>query len=156
MLQGECVTEVWTREQAKQYLAGNARLGKAKRKHKFGAVPKTVDGIKFPSTAEARRYGQLKLRLKVGEIANLVLQPRYALIVPDGRAPGGEVRVAEYVADFAYDEATCDGGRKVVEDVKGVLTKVYRLKLKMFQAQYPHLTFREIKKPTRKKIRRRK
>jgi hypothetical protein len=27
------------------------------RMHKYGAVPVTVDGIRFPSTKEARRWG---------------------------------------------------------------------------------------------------
>lgn len=156
------MAEMWTREQAKQYLAGNARLGKQKRAHKYGAKPKVVDGITFPSTAEAKRYGELKLLEAAGSITNLVLQPQFGLI---SRNEDGSFNseVAIYIADFAYTEwlvsmLTAIGGKRqgieVVEDVKGVLTKVYRLKIKLFRAQYPHLTFREIKAPPRGRRRR--
>jgi hypothetical protein len=155
--------EVWTKEQAKQYLAGNARLGKKKRAHKYGAKAVVVDGITFPSTAEGNRYSVLKLRHRAGEITMPILQPRFVLYSPDVAAEGAMVPVAEYVADFQYTEwqvsmATALGaarqGIEVVEDVKGVLTKVYRLKIKLFKAQYPALTFREIKQPSRRRRKR--
>lgn len=153
--------EVWTREQAKQYLAGNARLGKRPRKHKYGAKAVVIDGIKFPSTAEGNRYSILKLRHMAGEITKPILQPRFGLI---SRNEDGSfnTEVAEYVADFQYTEwmvsmGTALGAKRsgieVVEDVKGVATAVYRLKIKLFKAQYPHLTFREIKGPSRRRKR---
>lgn len=143
------MTEVWTRE---RYLAENARLGAVKKAHKFGAKAKLVDGIKFPSTAEANRYVELKLLWMHGGIYELKLQPRFPLLATDGTT------AADYVADFQYKEwARADGQAvliTVVEDVKGVLTKVYRLKIKLFRAQYPDLAFREIKAPSRKRRRR--
>ena len=36
-----------------------------------------IDGHRFASLAEGRRYGELKLLLKAGMIARMVLQPRY-------------------------------------------------------------------------------
>ena len=37
---------------------------------KYHAVPTTIDNIRFASKAEARRYRELRLLEKAGEIAN--------------------------------------------------------------------------------------
>lgn len=84
----------------------------------------TVDGIRFDSAAESKRYGELKLLQSQGEITDLVLQPRFPLMV------NGE-KVGTYSADFQYRDS---GGQLVVEDVKGVPTTVYRLKKKLMKA----------------------
>lgn len=95
---------------------------------KYGAVPTVVDGVRFASKREARRFRQLQLLARAGHINALELQPVYHL-----HALGG-VKVARYVADFRYlDERT---GLRVVEDVKGVKTPVFRLKAKWLKAQY--------------------
>lgn len=96
-------------------------------KHKYGAIPKEVDNIKFPSTAEANRYEDLKLLVSGGVIKNLELQPRYPLVVND-------LKVGEYRADFSYFDNEI--GKWVVEDVKGVKTPVYKLKKKLVSALY--------------------
>lgn len=51
-------------------------LNSARRKapNKFGARPKTVDGIRFDSTLEARYYEHLKLLKQAGVISELELQ----------------------------------------------------------------------------------
>lgn len=97
---------------------------------KYHAVPTIVDGIRFASKAEARRYGELKLLQKAGEIRNLTLQPRFPLWAFRNGEP---VLVAAYVADFGYDTA---GGAAVIEDVKGTTTETYRLKKRWVEAQY--------------------
>ena len=43
------------------------------------------------------------------------------------------------MADFRYEE----NGKLVVEDVKGVRTREYILKRKMFKYRYPEIEFRE-------------
>lgn len=86
-----------------------------------------IDGVVFASKAEARRYGELLLRVRIGEISDLELQPRYPLTVEG-------VKVATYVADFRYRETA--SGAVVVEDVKGVRTAVYRIKNKLMRAIY--------------------
>jgi hypothetical protein len=93
---------------------------------KYRAQPVVIDGIRFASKAEARRYGQLKLLEKAGEISGLQLQPKFPIVV-------NGVKVCAYIADFAYFTAT---GR-VVEDVKGVQTPMFRLKRKLVEAIYP-------------------
>jgi hypothetical protein len=99
--------------------------------HKYGAVATEVDGIRFASKAEARRYGQLKLLEKAGRISDLKLQPRFPLTVEG-------VKVGTYVGDFQYTEIGSDGAAKarVTEDVKGVKTPLYVLKRKLVKAIY--------------------
>ena len=74
-----------------------------------------IDGIKFDSAKEARRYRELKLLEDAGEITDLRRQVRYELI-PAQRIDGKLVeRKVDYVADFVYQK----DGKTVVEDVKG-------------------------------------
>lgn len=94
-------------------------------KNKYKAIKVIVDGIKFDSKKEARRYGQLKLLVRAGEIKDLKLQPKFDLIV-NGK------KVGYYKADFEYIE----DGERIIEDVKGVKTTTYNLKKKMIKAIY--------------------
>ncbi len=95
------------------------------RRQKYAAKPTVVDGHRFASRKEARRYGHLKQMMAAGEIRNLTLQPRFDIEIGGVlvRYPGG--RKMQYVADFMY--VTRDG-REVIEDAKGVRTQVYRIK----------------------------
>src|ERR1700739_3349038 len=93
------------------------------RRQKYGARRTTVDGITFDSAAEARRYGELKLLERAGEISGLELQPEFPFLVK------GKV-IFKYVADFSY----WDGRSRVTEDVKGFRTKEYILKRKLIEA----------------------
>lgn len=100
-----------------------------------------VDGHLFDSKKEAERYYELKLMEHAGVIRHLELQPRFEL-QPPFECDGIKHRKIEYVGDFAYQE----NGRKVVEDVKGMETDVYKLKKKLFLYQYgEQWDFREIK-----------
>lgn len=94
---------------------------------KFGNEPTVVDGMRFASKAEARRYQWLKLAQAAGEIAELECQPRFPLKV-DGQL------ICTYIADFRYREVR--SGKVVVEDVKSAPTRtpVYRLKAKLLKA----------------------
>ena len=85
---------------------------------KFGAKPEVVDGIRFPSRKEARRYGELRWLERAGEISELTLQPRFPIVIngKQVRYPSGVG--LEYRADFKYFERST--GRTIVEDVKGV------------------------------------
>lgn len=101
------------------------------RRHKYNAVPTTVDGIRFASKSEATRYAELKLLERAGKIRNLALQPKFPLVV-------NGIEVAQYWADFKYFE----GNETVVEDRKGFETDVFKLKRKLFEAIYPGITFK--------------
>ena len=94
-------------------------------RNKYGAIKTTVDGIKFDSKKEAARYQVLKLMEKSGDIFDLVLQPKFDLIV-------NGTKIGFYKADFQYTNAFA----VVVEDVKGMKTPIYNLKKKMIKAIY--------------------
>jgi hypothetical protein len=91
--------------------------------NKYHNKPTIVDGIKFQSQKEARRYATLKLLQKAGKISDLLLQPKFDLFVCG-------TKVCRYIADFQYVE----NGLSIVEDVKGVKTKEYLLKKKLMKA----------------------
>lgn len=94
------------------------------RQHKYRAEPTKVDGIRFASKGEGRRYGELKLLQAAGEISELGLQPRFPLVV-------NGVELGFYIADFIYLNKA---GRCVVEDFKGMNTALYVLKKKLMKA----------------------
>lgn len=94
---------------------------------KYGAKRTEIDGIVFASMAESRRYLELKLLVRAGEIENLELQPVFNLVAG-----------IRYVADFGYMEK----GKRVIEDVKGFKTKEFKIKEKLFHYFYPELELR--------------
>jgi hypothetical protein len=114
------------------------------RTNKYGNKKVEIDGYKFDSQAEARRYQELKLLEKAGEITNLELQPKFELVPKTLKR-----RAVTYTADFAYwglDDKdpvhTC-----VVEDVKSPATakdKTYIVKRNLFEYQNPDIEFREV------------
>lgn len=98
---------------------------------KYHARKTCVDGITFDSKKEADRYLVLKGMEEDGSIEDLRRQVRYEL-VPAFNVDGRHYRPVFYVADFVY----VLNGKTVVEDVKGVMTDVYRLKSKLFARRY--------------------
>lgn len=96
-----------------------------KKKHKYSAKPTVVDGIRFASKREAKRYGELKLLEKLGEIEDLELQPKFVLEV-------NGILICTYVGDFSYFDKSSE--QEIVEDAKGVKTPEYRLKKKLMKA----------------------
>ena len=91
---------------------------------KYRAKPCVIDGLRFASQKEGRRYQELKLLAKAGQISDLECQVKFPLEV-------NGIKVCTYIADFIY--RTKDR-RVITEDVKGVLTPVYRLKKKLMLA----------------------
>ena len=112
-------------------------------RNKYGSKKIIVDGITFDSKKEARRFQELKLLEKAGEIKHLQRQVKYILIPAQreftneiytkGRNKGcfkkGKLleREVAYIADFDYWE----NGKHIVEDTKGFKTKDYILKRKL-------------------------
>ena len=96
-------------------------------RNKFFNRKTEADGILFDSAREAARYKVLKEMQKRGEITALELQPKYELL-PKFYYRGQCVRKVVYIADFAY---LTKNGQKVIEDVKGFLTKDYKIKKKL-------------------------
>lgn len=110
------------------------------RKGKYNASPTVVDGIRFDSKAEAARYVELKMLQDAQYISGLRCHPVYEL-QPQFQLNGRSVAAITYEGDFEYRE----NGALVVEDVKGVETPVFKLKLKMFQFHFPDIVFRMLK-----------
>ena len=115
------------------------------RRQKYGNIKtRTADGIDHDSRKEARRWNELLLLERSGEISDLRRQVKYVLIPKQTesferysertgrRLKDGERTIeseCSYIADFVYvDSAT---GKTVVEDSKGVRTKEYRIKKKL-------------------------
>ena len=95
--------------------------------NKYRNQPTAAHGKRHDSKKEARRWGDLLLLEKAGQITDLRHQPTFVLRGPDGsflRYDSG--RRATYRADSSYTE----NGLLVVEDVKSEATRtpVYKLK----------------------------
>jgi len=115
-----------------------------KRRHKYNARPVEVDGIRFDSKLEAKRYQELQILVAAGEIHGLQLQPRFELQESFRDAHGKKHRAINYVADFQYVENATD--ELVVEEVKGFKgNPVWRIKHKLFLYRYPNVELRIIK-----------
>jgi len=118
------------------------------KKPKYGNKKVTADGKKFDSIIERDRYYFLSAMQREGKIRNLQCQVRFDCVV------NGE-KICAYVADFVYsvvlterlkltvpffgdaNNATAQTiyeTRKVVEDVKGCVTPMFRIKAKLMKA----------------------
>ena len=127
----------WSEEEYKDLL----KTKKKKKKSKYSAVKTEINGIKFDSKKEARRYKELKILEKADEIKSLELQPRF-LLQEKFKYNGKTIRKIEYIADFRYID---EKGNTIVEDVKGMKTEVYKIKKKIFLKIYgENLIFKEI------------
>lgn len=105
--------------------APSGRWGHSFKRHKYGVSPqekRTRDGMLFDSQAEAKRYDELKLMKKAGEVVFFLRQVPFHL-------PGMVYRV-----DFAIFWAN---GTVSFEDVKGVRTSEYKAKKRAVETLYP-------------------
>lgn len=93
--------------------------------NKYRAKPTVIDGHRFASQKEAKRYIELKLLERAKKISALTLQVKYPIMVKDKK-------VCTYIADFVYH----DGDKQIIEDVKGFSNSLYRLKKKLFEVVY--------------------
>ena len=79
---------------------------------------------------------------KSGEIRGLKLQVRYCLQEAYTTFEGDKVKSIDYIADFVYERRTAPDsyGQRywlpVVEDVKGMRTREYAMKAKLFRNRY--------------------
>lgn len=94
-----------------------------KKRSKYGAKKKVVDGMTFDSIKEANYYSALKLRVSAGEVLFFLRQVPFHL-------PGNTT----YRLDFL--EFHVDGEVHAV-DVKGMKTEMFILKKKQVEDLYP-------------------
>ena len=82
-----------------------------------------VDMYEFDSIAESRRYKELALLERTGEIKDLQLQPRF-LLQESFKKNGKTYRKIEYIADFMY----CQGRQNHSRRCKGYSDRCIQIK----------------------------
>jgi hypothetical protein len=95
----------------------------AVKKPKYHAIRTKINGYHFDSQKEAKRYLELLMLKKAGEIRFFTRQPILDL--------GGGVT---YRPDFLI---FWSNGKVTWEDVKGYQTKDFKMKKKLVEAKYP-------------------
>ena len=106
-------------------------VDKLKNKNRFNVAPvveRTMDGIVFASKKELKRYAELKLLQRAGEVQDLELQPEFRVSINDQH-------YCTYTADFAYTQK----GERIVEELKSTGTAkdaAYRLRKKAAELFY--------------------
>lgn len=95
---------------------------KKPKKSKYGNKKTEVNGILFDSKKEANRYKELLIMQKAGLIGLLEIKTVFEL------NPGG-THSLKYECDFEYVDSRT--GERIIEDVKGMKTKVYLKKKRL-------------------------
>ena len=111
--------------------------------NKYNNTKIVVDGIKFDSKLEAKRYCELKLLQRAKEIKELRRQVTFEL-QPSYIKNNKIIKPINYIADFVYYDLK--KGKTIIEDTKGFKTEIYKIKKKIFEYKYPDLEIKEIKK----------
>jgi hypothetical protein len=93
---------------------------------KYGNRKSEYAGIKFDSEREKKRWLQLCLLERAGEIADLERQVDFELAPGVDLGEGRRKPALRYRADAVYRVVAT--GERVVEDSKGAQTDVYRIK----------------------------
>ncbi len=101
---------------------------KPRKKPKFRNKKVVLNGTTFDSRKEAKRFRELQILERAGEISEL--QTQYAFVLAESVKFSNEPRkkpALRYVADFVYIKNGC----QVVEDVKSKISRSlaeYRIK----------------------------
>jgi hypothetical protein len=95
---------------------------------KYKSTKVLVNNIKFDSLSEGRRYSKLVYLFNIGQISEVELQPAFKVVI-------SKKHVFTYKADFRYSYQN----KIFVDDEKGNLTAVFKLKLKIIKALNPEL-----------------
>lgn len=121
---------------------------------KYHSKKVTYNGLTFDSKKECKRYKELALLEKVGQIENLRCQVKFELLPSyienyprysekTGKRLKDGTRTIEkavnYIADFVYTE----NGQQVVEDTKGMRTPEYVIKRKLMLWVH-HIKIKEV------------
>ena len=118
---------------------------KTKKKGRYGDVAQKteLDGLQFDSKGESKRWADLQLRERAGEIRTLMRQEDFEFHLPAvGMLAYDSGRPVIYRADFTYEEYSNGKWVMVVEDYKGVRTKEYKIK-KALMKFFHGITIRE-------------
>jgi hypothetical protein len=107
---------------------------KQRSKSKFNNEPVIIDGIWFQSKSEGRRYTELKLLQKAGEVISFKRQVSYIVVDLDKKKH-------RYKLDFLVKWSN---GSTTYEDVKGFKTSTYELKKSLMEEKHG-ITITEIR-----------
>ena len=97
---------------------------------KYGNKKVELDGYVFDSKLEAKRYAELCMLVRAEHLLDVLVH------TPTIRFRGTSIT---YTLDFMV---LGKDGKVWCEDVKGMLTKAWRIKWKMARAQHPELDLR--------------
>jgi hypothetical protein len=107
--------------------AGN--ISRSRPMNKYRNKPIYVDGTWFQSMKEGKRYQELCLLERAGEIKKLRRQVVFPFDV-------NGIKICSYRADFVYIQKSKDGWDSIVEDTKGRKIQPYPIKKKLMKAIY--------------------
>lgn len=129
---------------AREAIGRVMRLVRAQNRNKYNARKTTVCGYTFDSRREAEIYLDLLSRKQHGEVLRIGLQPSYTLLEGFKDNTGKNQKPITYTADFFVTYA--DGRHEVIE-VKGVRTRDYQLRKKLFlhMMRETDIVFREVR-----------
>lgn len=94
----------------------------------------------FDSAKEWRRNQELEIMQRAGEISELnrqvpfVLMPSYTIADKTTKQGFRTIREIRYIADFTY---RLKDGTRIIEDVKGMQTDVFKIKRKLLERKIP-------------------
>lgn len=119
------MTEIMTREQFLREICIPKR--------KFNNKPQVQGDKRFASKLEQRKYNDLLLRERAGEVRKVEHQPKFTLKV-NGR------KVCRFTPDFSFWELIDDKWIWCIADAKGAITKkrddAFKVRAKLFTAIY--------------------
>ena len=131
---------------AREAIGNVMRILRTQRKkpNKYNARKTVMCGHVFDSKREAEIYLDLLSRKQHGEIIRIGLQPSYTLLAGFKDNTGKNQKPITYTADFFVTYA--DGRNEVIE-VKGVRTRDYMLRKKLFlhKMRESSVIFREVR-----------
>ena len=129
---------------ARKAIGNIMRLVRAQNRNKYNARKTVMCGHEFDSKREAEIYLDLLSRKQHGEIVRIGLQPSYTLLEGFRDNTGKNQKPITYTADFFVTYA--DGHSEVIE-VKGVRTRDYMLRKKLFlyKMRKENIIFREVR-----------
>lgn len=135
--------------QVEAAMAAKPPAPKVKRE-KYGSQTITVAETTYQSKWEMRRHGQLREQASAGLISDVRHQVEYPL---HAVSPAGDrVYVCSFFCDFVYRRL----GAWVFEDTKSEATRrkeAYRIKAKMFEAEYGVKLLEVVRAPRSRKSR---
>ena len=129
---------------AREAIGNVMRLVRAQNRNKYNARKTVMCGHEFDSKREAEVYLELLAQKQAGKIVRIGFQPSYTLLAGFKDNTGKNQKPITYTADFFVTFA--DGHSEVIE-VKGVRTRDYMLRKKLFlyKMRKENIIFREVR-----------